>query len=433
MNPTRIPDKPTKRRLSGHLEQSTEYYEKELQNEQQTRRSTELIENERSLPTTSLRHRRRSLPVNPVSHRSIEIKHNTELSIEKNALLFRSITLADGTSVAELNKYHRVGMIGLHSISSQVLHDVIMKFVDSHKRVLMTNTVLVIAHECSENTMRTYLKKHSVPHESILFAKISETQHKGLLALKAKQTEAQPTIRSIVKNIFSKPQANADACIFTWENGAIVRELQLDHLEWFEHFDVYMSKIKPCTGYLAYNGDILAEIKKRFPHLKEDFLSEFWKLYSQFTEHEKQQDFKDTMIMKELYDVLETDTKRVYFERFAISQNCVEGILFHEDVRKFKWMVNEQERLKKAWEIIEMYLKSGSLHQINTKEALVKKIQFIFSGNEVPPTLFDTLLRDMICNTLIDVFARFKMDVTYDIMNVAERVVNSKQRTVVYK
>jgi hypothetical protein len=319
-----------------------------------------------------------------------------------------------------------------------IAQKVLSKLNEMMTMMLSVNTIVVVAQTDHDDLIRLWLKKNKIVTSTFLFAKISETQRKGLLSRNSVDSDqngkSSPTIS--LKKLLSWNQPSQDIEIFMIESSSMVRQFIFEKMNGFEKFEAYIHQVGTFTGFLEHDVNISTAMGRLYPKMSTDELATITRKISEGSMDiclKPQVEFTDNNMMSELYDVLEQDTKRIYFEKFATAQQCTEGIIFYEDVKLYKKLDDICAKAKKAQEIVTVFLCPEGMFQINTKSVLVEEIEWNIQNGKIDDTLFDDVLREMVANTLLDAFCRFKHDTSYELMQVSERLLTRKKSAVIYK
>jgi hypothetical protein len=129
-----------------------------------------------------------------------------------------------------------------------------------------------------------------------------------------------------------------------------------------------------------------------------------------------------------LMDILKDRKKRRFLKLHAAKQHCVENILFYEAVKQFENQVSAQKRIHFAHQMILTFLNEQSNLGINTtkhlKDQVIKKYEEGKIENECDVLLFSPIMKDLLRNTLTDIFNRFLTTALYK-----EMLVKAKKKT----
>jgi hypothetical protein len=132
-----------------------------------------------------------------------------------------------------------------------------------------------------------------------------------------------------------------------------------------------------------------------------------------------------------LMEVLKDKKKRRFLKLHAAKQHCVENILFYEAVKQFENQVSAQKRIHFAHQMILTFLNEESNLGINTtnqlKEQVIKKYEEGKLENECDVLLFSPIMKDLMRNTLTDIFNRFVTTALYK-----EMVIKTKKKTTFF-
>jgi hypothetical protein len=151
----------------------------------------------------------------------------------------------------------------------------------------------------------------------------------------------------------------------------------------------------------------------------------------------QEEEYSDSAVLGELYEILEIDSKKLFFTKYATTQNCAEGIYFYDEVCIFKKLIEPSAQIMKANEIFRNFLSEEGAYQINTSHLLVEEVGREIRRNNfqsnLQSNLFDSVLREMVANTLFDVYCRFKNNESYDLMVACEKRLTKRESSVIYK
>eukprot|EP01080_Neovahlkampfia_damariscottae_P010845 gene10845-3465_t len=115
---------------------------------------------------------------------------------------------------------------------------------------------------------------------------------------------------------------------------------------------------------------------------------------------------KKEMEYHQLDAIFENDEYKESFEKFCVEEYSIENFSFRVDVMKYK-KINQKSKREMAIEIIEKYLTSESLLELNTSTIKIDRIKNIIdSGTLLKDDLFDSVLNDANIN-LFDTYSRW--------------------------
>ena len=133
--------------------------------------------------------------------------------------------------------------------------------------------------------------------------------------------------------------------------------------------------------------------------------------------------------------VLTNEDYRQYFKEYLRTEYASETLLFFEDVKQFQNLSSDQERLMKANEICQSYLKITSDLEINVSGHLKKNFsQDLKEANEVGKIsldIFNELAKHVSDTILLDSFNRFEQskirnELKVKLDNEKKKLKNSK-------
>jgi hypothetical protein len=373
---------------------------------------------------------RQTLPPSPTATiNKVDIRHYSDGSLARNTQLFNSIQTKNGSNVGALSEYHRVVIVAINSLSSLTPQCVISKLAEMQRRMLCVNTITVIAHNLNDKAVKTWFKKQNFSMESFLFAKINEDQRSDLTVgnsivnMWIRNDKSSSPPRFSLKKLFLRIQSQSDVGMYVVESCSMVRQFLFEKLTGFELFESYIHTAKSYTGFLEHDMNISNQIGNLYRHLSSQDLNAITCKISQSSmdicfKHEVE--YSDSAVLGELYEILEIDSKKLFFTKYATTQNCTEGIYFYDEVCIFKKLIEPSAQIRKANEIFRNYVTEEGAYQINTRHRLVEEVGREIRRNHFHSNLFDSVLREMVANTLFDVYCRFKNNETYDLMVACE-------------
>lgn len=108
-----------------------------------------------------------------------------------------------------------------------------------------------------------------------------------------------------------------------------------------------------------------------------------------------------------LYDLIKDKEKYDMFYEFCEKEYSTENLLSYKDIQKYKTLIENDERLKFARYIHNLYL-NGNLSnmEINVSKTLISEVISAIDRNQIGPSLFSSIEREILTN-LSDTYSRF--------------------------
>jgi hypothetical protein len=346
---------------------------------------------------------------------------------------FQSMNTNFNISVNELSQKHSVVCLFIKWFGCPMCQEVIEEVGKNLKTMIQMNTIPVIIHQERDQDAVKYFestKDLNVCH--IPFAKTTtklqellgitnaslynhaEAMFKtDVLSLMIGPKKRNFTIPLNVSNPFSK------FGIVFLEKGIVKREVIFSKLHKRIDFGLFLNDMSTTSSFDP-------KILQYFKFLE---VNEKSNLVNSQLEHEDS---------KKISKLLQSDLGRFYFKAFATSEYSIENISFYEQVSMYKNMRNSKmfelsAQIEKIQEMIETFLKSSSIMQLNTTDEnislLMKGYQEIKEGKvEKIDLLFDEILKD-IMGVLEDTYSRFKFS---RYQTEYEKALKSTNQTINY-
>eukprot|EP01080_Neovahlkampfia_damariscottae_P007434 gene7434-11757_t len=130
-------------------------------------------------------------------------------------------------------------------------------------------------------------------------------------------------------------------------------------------------------------------------------------IFSFKSPRESQSNFIQEPLKKKKYtleEILEDPKLRKFFKTFSTREYSVENVIFYEEVEKYK-KLSEKKRRGRSCDIIKLFIESDSTYEINTTAKLKKKV--LESLHEAKVDLFDVILKDLVQETMSNIYCRF--------------------------
>ncbi|KAL0480728.1 RGS1 [Acrasis kona] len=348
-----------------------------------------------------------------------------------------------GVAIGEINKRHKVLLMFLRRIGCMFCKETLKDIAEAYNSLIQFNTVPVVVHIETPTVFANFMKEFS-NGDPILLNLISAYDEDFVLSKQFQIVSMSdlPVLGNL-KNTFkmfkrgyeaskngfhqnmltslSGPDPLRIPSLFIIENGKIVNECRqnfigekTDYIQVMidpENFGEEIIPIGPITKEMFCDGvycEMRPKAKQEEPKVEEvQIKNKSEQKYSCIPSPTAGLPEEEEAPI-ELKDVLNNKRRLRFFHVFAAKQHAAENVVFWQEVNgRFKKKEDDEERLRVAKNICEVFFDPESLMEINIKESSKNSVKSRLSEEGPVFDLFDGIIKEIEDHILIHLFALF--------------------------